>query len=395
MKKRLTEEGVKRIRPVPGQQVDFFDQGFVGLLLRVSYGGTKTWRVVHYVGGKPRTVKIGRHPVMNVQQARDAARKFLIDPQAALARSRTGTFKEVAELFLRLYVEQRKLRSKAQIERCLKRYVYPRWASRPFEEIKRGDVTALLDEMVVENGARQADVTLAYIRKITRWHQTRTDGYVSPIVPGMNRAKSKDRKRKRHLDDDEIRAVWAATEDMGTYGALVRSLLLTVQRREKVGTMQHSHLNAGLWTIEVEDDREKGHAGAIRLPELALQVIESAPVIVGNSHVFAASVGDGPFNSFSQRKDELDAKLEAILPGMKPWVHHDLRRTGRSLMARAAVLPHIAERVMGHAVPELEETYDRYSYLDEKSAALQKLADMIASILEPSRANIVALNTRR
>ena len=68
--------------------------------------------------------------------------------------------------------------------------------------------------------------------------------------------------------------------------------------------------------------------------------------------------GRGPFNSFSQRKAEFDE----ILPDLEPWVMHDLRCTARSLMARARVLPHICERVLGHAIAGVEGVYDRHTY---------------------------------
>jgi integrase len=43
--------------------------------------------------------------------------------------------------------------------------------------------------------------------------------------------------------------------------------------------------------------------------------------------------------------------LGRAFSGMAPWVLHDLRRTARSLMSRADVLPHVSERVLGHAIP--------------------------------------------
>jgi hypothetical protein len=52
-------------------------------------------------------------------------------------------------------------------------------------------------------------------------------------------------------------------------------------------------------------------------------------------------------------------------------------------MARAGVRPDISERVLGHAIPGVEGTYDRHSYADEKRDALEKLAAMIERILNP------------
>ena len=46
-----------------------------------------------------------------------------------------------------------------------------------------------------------------------------------------------ERARRRILDDAEIRAMWTASADLGTFGAILKVLLLTGQRRDKVVTM--------------------------------------------------------------------------------------------------------------------------------------------------------------
>ena len=58
-----------------------------------------------------------------------------------------------------------------------------------------------------------------------------------------------------------------------------------------------------------------------------------------------------------------------------PWVLHDLRRTGRSLM-----FDH-AELCMGHAMGGVRQIYDRYEYLDEKRDAFEKLAALVSEIV--------------
>jgi integrase len=99
--------------------------------------------------------------------------------------------------------------------------------------------------------------------------------------------------------------------------------------------------------------------------------------------------GNGPFNSFSQRKDELDAKL----PDMEPWVLHDLRRTARTLMAKAGIADNIAERVLGHAILGVHGVYNRHAYLTEKADALNRLATLIERILNPPEPNVIAIPT--
>jgi integrase len=406
--KSLTDATVRNLKPPklgdrPRQHVylDNIERG-LSLVLVVSYGGTKTFRALTYVNGKARTHKLGTYPQMTVKQARAMAHDYWENPQKFAAQAKVGSFKDVADNWIKRHVDANGLRSARDIKRQLNKYVYPKWKDRSFLEIRRRDVTELLEHIedhhgrsARNHGRSQADVVLATIRGIMTWQQTRDDDYTSPIVRGMKRDKRKpqDRQRDRILNDDEIRAVWTATDDMMPgFGALLRLCLLTAQRRQKIATMKSADVKDGVWKITVEK-REKGTAGTLKLPQIALDLINSQPRIAGNPYVFAGShrgrrQGPPSFNSFSQHKAELDR----MLPKMPPWVLHDLRRTARSLMSQAGVRPDIAERVLGHAIPGVEGVYDRYSYEIEKGEALQRLARLIESILDPSKGeNVVQL----
>ena len=85
-------------------------------------------------------------------------------------------------------------------------------------------------------------------------------------------------------------------------------------------------------------------------------------------------------------------KLPAEMP---QWQLHDLRRTARSLMARAGVRPDIAERVLGHAIAGVEGVYDRHQYADEKADALARLAALVRDIVQPPVANVVPMKSKR
>ena len=98
-----------------------------------------------------------------------------------------------------------------------------------------------------EHGARQADVCLTIIRSMTHWYQSRNDDYVSPIVKGMSRYKADDHKRARTLGDEELRALWTCAN--GTFGAFVKVLLLTAQRKDKVAQMRWDDIVDGEWRI--------------------------------------------------------------------------------------------------------------------------------------------------
>jgi integrase len=397
-KRNLTEEGVKRLRPPPqGKQIDYFDGVQPGLVLRCNYGGAKVWRALHYVkrispDGKritiPTTTKLGRFPTLSVKDARAKARTFLADPQKALAQADVGSFGEIAGNWIKRHVEANKLRSQGEIERILAHYVFPRWRDRPFLEIRRGEVNDLLDYIADKHGLSQADSVLSVIRGIMSWYQAREESYSSPIVRGMIRNKN-GKSRNRILTHDEIRLVWNACDGLGKFGALTKILLLTAQRREKVATMRWDDLVDGVWSIQSEE-REKGNAGVLKLPQLAVDIINALPRLHGNSYMFGFRRGQ-PFAAWSHWKAQLDAKLK----GTPHWTLHDLRRTARSLLAEIGVADHIAEQVLGHAIRGVQGIYNRHAYSDEKAEALARLAAQVERIVHPPAGdNVVAVAGR-
>jgi integrase len=81
---------------------------------------------------------------------------------------------------------------------------------------------------------------------------------------------------------------------------------------------------------------------------------------------------------------------------MPRWTLHDLRRTARSLMARAGIADNIAERTLGHVINGVEGVYNRYDYVAEKTDALARLATLVETILNPpDQTNVVPLAARR
>jgi integrase len=388
--KRLTDAFVRTVKPPregEDRQVRYIDtlERGLALVLLVSYGGTKAFRAVTYRDGKPQSVKLGTYPAMSLAAARAKARAYFEDPDRFAAQAEIGTFGEIADNWFKRHVIANKLLSGGEIERQLRKYVYPKWGHRKFLEIRRRDVNELLDHIADNHGATQADKVLATVRSIMKFHQSRDENYTTPIVEGMRRNKPK--ARSRTLNDEEIRLVWQACARHGTFGALVKVLLLTAQRKDKVAGMRWDDLVDGEWTIRVED-RGKGTAGTLKLPALALGIIADLPRLAGNPHVFAGTRNGAAFNSHSQRKHEIDAALPAAMPA---WTLHDLRRTARSLMSRAGVFPHIAERVLGHAIVGVEQIYDRHQYADEKADAVGKLAALVERIINPPANNVVRL----
>jgi integrase len=366
-----------------------------GHYVRVMPTGPNTFVAVARDGfGKQIWATLGSSDVLTIEEARERARIAIKRVKAGQSPFETpptkpDSFEAVATNWFRRHVEAKGLRTRDEIERVLRVYVLPHWRGREFETLRRSDVARLLDHVEDNHGRRQADVVLSVVRAIGNWHASRNDDYTTPFVRGMSRTDPGAGRRARVLADDELRALWKATAD-GVFGALVRTLLLTSQRLGKVLTMKFDAIDAdGVWTIS-SAPREKGTAGSLKLPKLALDIINAQPKFASNPYVFAGR-GGGHINDMAAAKAALDAKL----PPMPPWVLHDLRRSARSLMSRVDVRPDIAERVLGHAIKGVEGIYDRFRYDAEKADALQRLANLVETVVNPPADNVRQLRRRK
>ncbi len=398
------EKAVATAKAGPKRQV-IFDEATTGLALIVSPKGKRAFSIVaRDPGGRQIWKRLGDPSLMPVAKAREIAAQAVARVKAGelevlpdeVPKTPAETFKVVAERFIARWVDKGgkkqdgvPLRSKREIERQLKAYVYPKWGTKPFLSIRRGQVTALMDEMVDNNGPVQADRVLATLAKLFNWYRQYDENYVSPVIPEMKRSGSHTaRARTRILSDDEIRMVWEACDEIGTFGAFVKVALLTGQRRAKVAAMEWSDIRDGVWFIPSEE-REKINAGELKLPDFTLAIIDAQRKQKNNPFVFAGR-GRKAFNSFSDGKEELHAKAP-----IEPWVVHDLRRTARSLMARAGVRSDIAERALGHVIAGVEGVYDRHAYRDEKGEALAAVAGLVERILRRDDDNVVQMGATR
>ena len=409
-------------KPDPSKRLTISDPDTRGLFVRITPKGVKTFTIVAVSpAGKQVWAAIGNVDDVTLDDARERAREGVkrikdgLEPfPAAKPVLPPRTFAMVRDDYLKRCVRREgqgapALRSSREVHRIFLGttrgtwvvdgckgeqpaiggkdtiYIPQSWDDRPFAEIRRIDVTELMDAIEDKHGARQADAVLAQLSALFGWHAARADDYVSPIVRGMKRTRAKERQRKRLLSDVEIRSVWKAADSHGTFGAFVKVALMTGQRREKVASMRWADIVDGVWTIQT-DDREKGNADQLKLPPAVLEIIDAQPQVADNPFVFAGR-SHNAFGGFSKAKARFDEAVQ-----IESWVIHDLRRTARSLMSRARVDREIAERVLGHVIAGVEGVYDRHAYFEEKAAALEKLARLVAQILNPPAENVVPIS---
>ena len=408
---KFTQTAIDRLKPPSEGREYHWDSTTPGFGIRISANGTRTWVAQYRIAGNGKSqmetiASVSDLP--SLKEARDRAQKSRmsardgIDPLAAkraakeakvVEQVRAVTFGETFERYLKEYCE-RNLRpaSLYETERTYRHDIEPHFGLRPLADITRRDVERLSEQKAnhrerphkhIKGGAAiMANRNLAKLRMFFGWCMKKELITVNPAI-GVDKL-VKETTRERVLDDDEIKALWHATEDLyQPYGSILRLLLLTGQRRSEVAGMRWSELNLDKqqWTIPRERCKN-GKTHIVHLSEPVLQIIEATPN-KGGDLLFPSGVGR-PVTGFAQMKPVVDKKIANTLRRkLEPWVIHDLRRTCASGMAQLKIPPHVLDRVLNHtggSINAIAAIYNRHEYLSERQEALDLWAAQVEEL---------------
>jgi integrase len=383
VKKKLTEVAVSKLAPEAGRRLEVFDTLTPGLALRITEGGKKSWSVMYRVAGRGeggnrgplRRMTLGAYPLIDLKAAREKARAALdladrgddpADKRRDEARAKAErVFEVICARFIELHAKAHTVKWR-DTERLLNTHVVPVWRGKPIDQIDRAAAHELLDDIAMESGAGAAREVRKHITKFFNWAVDRGLLTASPVA-GMRRPELGYAPRERVLTMDELKAIWAAADKMGyPFGPMVRLLILTAQRRAEIANLERGWLLPGQQAFEVPASHYKtDRPQVVPLSAPALAIVEGLPKWNGGDFLLSTTAGKRPVSGFSKAKARID-KLSKV----EGWTLHDLRRSAATHMARLGIPQEHIERVLGHAIEGVAGTYNRYSYLAEKRAAL-------------------------
>jgi len=396
MAKKLTDIGIRNLKPGAVRR-EIPDGGCAGLYLIQQPNGKRSWAVRYRYRGDTRKLTLGSLPAITLAEARKLTTEALhdvgrgIDPAAvkksnklATAQAALERAQDSIERLTELYLEQhakRKTRKASwkQAESIFRREVLPRWRGRLVADITRKDVRELV-RTIVATRPILANRCQAHLSRFFRWLVNEDYITGSPVI-GIERP-AKENVRDRALNDGEVRRFWAATDQLPVpFGAIYKLLLLSAARRQEIADLQWRELDLAqkVWTLPASRSKNRKPV-MLPLGPMAWNIIEAQPRIAGSDFVF----GWGR-SGFGHMKRKLDAALQFD----QPWVTHDLRRTARSLLARARVPDNIAELMLGHLLTGMARVYNVHGYLAEKREGFAKLEREIDHIINPPDAAVL------
>jgi integrase len=368
--------------------------------IRLRGSGAKSWIVQYRVGRQQRRETLGDIRKVRLADAREAARtrfaqvQLGIDPGAE--RDKAEAAAAAAGLTLAIVIERyladKQTTLRASTFRAASRYFNVHWRplhSRPIGEIKRADVAAELQTIVKEHGRVAAARARSNLSALFGWAM-REGLCEANCVVATNKPDKGVAPRERVLSDSELATIWRNCLD-DDFGRIVKLLILTGCRREEIGALKWKEVNLDTGILVLPGARTKtNRALELKLPDVAIDILRSAPRREGHDHVFGRR--GGPYGAWSYGCLLLNARITATRgEPLAHWVVHDLRRSVRTGLGVIGIPPHVAELVVNHAKSGIQATYDKYRYAREIAQALAQWADHVMAAVENREKKVVTL----
>jgi integrase len=329
MRAHLTEIAVKALQPKDTQFV-VWDSSFPGFGIRIGKR-RKTW--VKKDGTT--LVTLGHFPKLSLKDAR--------------AKARDATAAHPYKDTVKTYLAQIQVNGAThdQYEHYLE-----------VLDFKSLDITkADIKEKLAKLDGKPVAQNMAYasLRAFLNWcvrnELIEKHPLIIPLTP------NKLQSRERVLSDDELKAIWHACS--GTFGQIVKCLILSGQRRMEIKNVLPEHITDVL-TIPQTKNKQP-------------HVIPLTPMLKENLTV------PFKFNDWSRMKERFDRRC-----GVKDWTLHDLRRTFSTNQAKLGTEVHVIERLLNHrsgTISGIVRTYNRYGYLDEMRVAMERYEAFIQTFI--------------
>lgn len=437
---------------------DAADAALRGFGVRVTPKGVRSFFVAYTSpqDGKRRTMALGKYPTTSLAAARERCREARglveqgIDPlqnrdeatrqrkEDAQREARMGTVADLFDLYIG-QLERDGRRSAVQVRSIYKRDIAPRIGQKRARDITGDDIADVLAATLQraqshgKTGATLANRVRSYLRaafelgrEVHRMPQYRGSVPVFDIganpVEGVARPAKREAPRDRVLSVDELRTLWRTLGNARPVSVVVRGhaqtneakldpltvcavrwLIASGQRVEEVMGARWDEFDRGerVWTIPAERRKNRQynvtrepHIVPLTSFHLALLDEIAALRVDGTPWLFPS------LSAPAERPRRADGLGQAVRRwcdrvGFERFQPRDLRRTFKTLAGRAGVDLEIRNRLQGHAMQDVgSRHYDRWGYLPEKRAGMERWAAWLETTLAGESATVVPLELR-
>lgn len=375
-----------------------------GLSVRISPKGKITFQMRYRHNSKADRIDLGSYPNLSLKNARQEVLRLKAELEAGhnpktvkalekVSIAEASSFEELTRQWYRSDCEGRITNDKA-ILRSFELHVFPKYGHLPANQVTPRLWYDLLEQLS-KSIPGVTNRILIYTKQVYKWAVRREMVEYNPVsdISSAKDLRIKENSGKRVLSDEEIAHVWEAIDCSNvTHRSKLFLKLCFVYgcRGIELRTAERKHFDFQnkVWTIptELHKTGKKHDKPPIVRPIIPITEEWLKEAMDHSNHpqlIFSHTTEDTPMS-----KSSVLALPYSLMQwvrtkkdiNMDHWSIHDLRRTARTNWSTITSWQ-IAELMLGHALPGVQDVYDKHQYIDEKREAYEKWWDRLKDIV--------------
>ena len=385
-----------------------------GFGLRITSAAVRSF-VLRYrnAAGRDRMLTIGRYGVLTVDQARDDARRLLVevatgsDPAGEKqAFKKSASVNDLLDKYISEHVSKLAASTQTEVKRLVDKHIRPELGKLKAVDLKRSDAERL--HRAMRGTPRNANHVLALLSKACALAEIwglREEGR----NPCRGIKRFEEIHRERFLAPDELKRLGKALEEAATAGlpwvvkakgptarhlakpenrrspvnadalALVRFLLLSGARLSEGLKLRWTDVDPKAGTIGLPE-RKGGHRRAHPVSAAALAVVAAQPHPKGANWVFPSP--SGPDKPLSKSIAENTWQRLRAHVGLDDVRLHDLRHTVGTAAGRSGANAFLVRDMLRHSNVTMTHRYVNRD-IDPLRALSDRIGEELSSSLSP------------
>jgi len=348
-----------------------WDAKIVGLGVRQTSSGHKSYVLRYRVHGRQRLATLGAVRIRSLDEVRKKARSWLAqasdgtDPKFAEGHAQQiGTLRATWACYMHERISRKSARSKADLDQLWRLHIAKPFGAIPVADITQAQVDTWHRQLTASRGPYAANRAVAALRAAINW-QIKRHRHTLP-VGFMNQCygvePNPELPRRVILRPRELPQLKAAIDRYPdpVARAFFWVALCTGARKSELLGLTWQHVNFESREIFFPDTKN-GVPHSVPVAMEALQALKGLPRYEGNPYVFPARHGEGQRINVSKAWRKIRA--EAGLPHLRI---HDLRRSVGSWLGANGWTAQAIGALLNHKSDITSRTYMHLGDLDVK-----------------------------